>query len=243
MSDILAVQEFLFKGLLSCDLFASYNVVLEREFLAQSEIEFNAIWQMPRVLNGPSGIGMYVEMPKLQVPKPNSLQRNLVASIAVIEERNINMTAGAGTGMSAEDLSELALDFMFGWMMGLSSGLTPEVGAVAPATDLVQGDGLVTYRASVSLRREHHAVARCDQPTITEGPSGVFTLTNGAGTPDAEIWVTTATEQGDLGLPGKANTDAVKYAAALALPVGSWINFAAWRGDRLPSHISVRKIT
>jgi len=243
MGDIRAVEEFLFNGLLSCDLFAPYNIVLERKFLAQSEIEFNAIWQMPRVLNGPSGIGMYVEMPKLQVPKPNSLQRNLVASIAVIEERNINMTEGVGTGMSSEDLAELALDFMFGWIMGLSSGLTPEVGAVTPATDLVQAEGLVSYRASVSMRREHRATARCDQPTITEGPAGVFTLTNGAATPDANIYFTTGTDQGDLGLPGKANTDAVQYAAPLVLPAGSWINWAAWRGDRLPSHISVRSIS
>lgn len=245
MSDILALQEFLFNGLLSCDLFAGVNVVQERKFLAQNELEFNSIWQAPRVDGGPVGVGLYVEMPKLEIPKPNSLQRHLLASIGVIEERNMNMTAGTGTGMSAEELAELALDFMFGWLLGLSSGLTPEAGAVRPAPDLVQGEGLVVYRAAVSMRQEHRATARCEVPTLTQMVDGKWQMANGSGTADAEIYYTL-----DGTFPGKSNLmveagapGAVLYTEPIALQAGDEILFCAWRGDRLPSHIIGRVIT
>jgi hypothetical protein len=246
MSDILKLQEYLFNGLLSCDLFAQFNVVLERQFLADRTVEFDAIWITPRKQadgsDGPTGIGLYVEMPRLEVPKPNSLQRNLVASIVVIEERNINMTAGAGSLKSAEELAELTLDFMFGWMLGLSSGLTPEAGAVKPAPDVIQGDGLVVYRAAVSLRREHRAVSRCDAPALADLGGGNYSLTNGANTPDAEIYYTVGAPA-DLSLPGKANDQAQLYAGPVAVAAGQAINWAAWRADLLPSHIQARIIS
>ena len=238
MSDILRLQEFLFNGLLSCPLFDRFNVVLEREFLAQNEMEFNSIWQAPRKANGPVGIGLYVEMPKLEIPKPNSLQRNLVASIGVIEERNMNMTAGAGSCVSSEELAELALDFMFGWMLGLSSALTPEVGAVRPAPDLIKGEGLVVYRASVSLRREHRPHARCDMPGIVEAPAGTFTLVNGATTPGAAIYYTT-----DGSFPGVSNAQAMLYAEPIQVAPGTKLLFAAWQARFLPSHINAQLIS
>jgi hypothetical protein len=245
-SDILILQEYLFNGLLSCALFDRFNVVLEREFLMQNEVEFNAIWQAPRAGQSVSGIGLYVEMPKLELPKPNSLQRNLVASIGVIEERNINMTEEVGTQVSAEELAELALDFMFGWVLGFSSALTPESGGVAPAPDLALGDteGLVKYRARVSLRREHRATARCDTPTLTDNGDGTYGLVNGSNTPDAEIFYTVGdAAAGENDFPGRANKNAVKYAAPVALSAGQKITWAAWRVDRLPSHVSTRSIT
>lgn len=251
-SDILTVENYLFNGLLSCDLFAEFNVVQERKFLAQSEVEFDAIWQQPRpALNGlPAGrlvgAGLYVEMPKLHIPKPNSLQRNLLVSVAAIEERNINMTATTGTGASAEELAEMALDFMFGWVLSLSSGLTPEDGAVTPANDLIEGDGLVCYRATVSLRRERKPQTRCDKPTLADAGGGNYTLTNGAGTPDADIYYTTGNAYDGaegLSFPGKANGAAVKYAGPIALTAGQAINWAAWRADLLPSHLGAASIT
>ena len=237
MGDILQLQEFIFNGLLSCDLFAAYNVVLERQFLMQQDIEFSGIWQTPRIGKSVSGIGLYVEMPKLEIPKPNSLQRNLLASIVVIEERNVNMTAGVGTLTSAEELGEMALDFMFGWLMGLSSGLTPDNAALRPAPDVIQGDGLVVYRASVSLRREHHAVARCDRPVITEAPVGTYSLANGANTPSATIYYTL-----DGTFPGKSNPAASVYGAPLPL-TNKTLMAAAWRADLLPSHVAAWSIT
>lgn len=238
MSDILQLQNYLFLGLRSCALFDAFNVIQEREWLMSSEINFNALWQAPRAARGLVGAGLLVEMPKLDITKPNSLQRNLVVSIGVIEERNLNMTAGVGSLVSSEEIAEMALDFMFGWVVQRSSALTPESGTVRPAPDLIKGDGLVTYRAAVSLRREHHAVARCDTPVLSEPSAGTFALANGALTPDAAIYYTT-----DESFPGRANSAAVLYAGPVALAVGTVLTFAAWRGDRLPSHLTARVVT
>lgn len=239
-SDITLLQDYLFYGLLSCDLFARFNISQEKQHLMQSEIEFSAIWQVPRDKKpeNPSGIGLYVEMPSLRIPKPNGLQRDIVASIGIIEERNINMTSGVGTGVSAEELGEMALDFMYDWCLGFTSALTPEAPALAPAKDLVQGDGLITYRASVSMRREHHATNRCDTPTITEAPAGTFSLANGAATPDADIYFTT-----DQSFPGKAVATATKYVAPIPLAAGTILTYAAWKPAFRPSHVSAKLIT
>jgi len=239
-SDILGVQDYLYYGLLSCDLFNRFNVVQAREFLMASELEFNAIWQTPRKGQTVKGAGLYVEMPKLDIPKPNSLQRNLVVGIVAIEERNMNMVAGVGTVTSAEELAEMALDFMFGWIMGFSSGLTPEQGTVRPAPDVMQGDaadGMVLYRASVSLRREHRAIGRCDSPVIATADDVNYTLTNGVNTPDAVIYYTL-----DQSFPGKANNQASVFTTAIPLAPGQIITCAAWRGDLLPSHVQTKII-
>ncbi len=252
MSDILQVQEFIFGGMKSCALFDKFNVVLERDFMAQSQVEISSLWLTPRNPapaegdpGGPSqsGIGILVEMPRLELSKPNSLQRNLIASVVLMEERNLNM-GPMGTKVSAEELAELSLDFMFGWVMGLSSALVPEVGAIKPAPDVIQGDGLIVYRAAVSLRREHRATDRCDTPALVEGSPGSFTFTNGVLTPDADIYYTVAQDAASLSLPGKDNPDAVRFnGSPVALSSGQCINWAAWRGDRLPSHIIARQVT
>jgi len=235
-SNIVSLQEYVFNGLLSCDLFAAYNVVMAREFLAQSQVEFDALWLTPRTAGGPSGIGIYVEMPSLDIDKPNSLQRNLTLGIVVIEERNINMGT-AGTGTSAEELAEAVLDFAFGWLLGFSSALTPASGTVRPARDVVEGGGLIVYRASLSLRREHQSTARCDMPLISAVGDGTWTLANGTNTPDAAIYYTL-----NGYLPGKSVASAVLYSAPVALTTGQTITWAAWRSDRLPSHVQTRTI-
>ena len=65
-----------------------------------------------------------------------------------------------------------------------------------------------------------------------------YSLANGATTPDADIYFTL-----DGSLPGSAGPAAAKYAGPVALASGQIINYAAWRADRLPSHIGSRKIS
>lgn len=266
-SDILQVQTFLYHGLRSCKFFESVNVVLEREFLASSTVEVTSLWQAPRMItnpdgdagdivltpdvNGKVGVGLLVEMPRLELRNPNSLQRSLVVSVGIIEERNLNMTPSSegsmgGTMISAEEWAELALDFMYGWLLGLSSALVPTTGTVKSAPDIVPGaEGLICYRAAVELRREHRQTSRCDMPVLSEPTPGNFIFTNGANTPDAAIYYTTAATAGDLGLPGKDNTDAVLWdgVTPVALEIGECINWAAWKDAKLPSHISAQQRT
>ena len=230
MSDILQLQEYLFYGLRSCALFDDFNVVLERQFLAESEIRVESLYMTPRRAGGRIGAGLLVEMPRLQTPKPNSLQRNLVASIVAIEQRNVNFLKG-GSGVACEELAERALDFMYGWVMGFSSALSPEAGGVAPAPETLNGPGLVCLRAQVSLRREHRPVGRCATPAIGEPEAGTFTLATA--TEGAVIYYTL-----DQSLPGRENGQAVIYVGPVALGPGAIITYAAWRDDLLPSHVS-----
>lgn len=239
MSTTLQLQDYLFKGMLSCDFFDMFNIVLERQFLMQSELEWNAIWQTQRA--GPDGkptdaarvgAGYYIEIPKLEVPRPNSRQRFLTASVVSIEERNLNMTPEVGTLMNAEDMAELALDFMFGWVLNISSALVPENAAILPARDLQLGDGMVVYRTSVTLRVEKVPPPRCDQPQIIAG-AGVWTIQNGGNTPDATIYYTL-----DNSFPGRVNPVANVFAGPITVAAGTIINAMAWRQDRLPSHLS-----
>jgi hypothetical protein len=236
MSDIVQLQDYLYLGLRSCALFDAFNVVQEKEYLASSVIKAESLWITPRTAGGKVGAGLLVKMPALTVPKPNSLQRNLLASIVAIENRNINLMKN-GTGVACEDLAELALDFMFGWVMGFSSALSPEAGGVAPAPDELNGPGLVCYKAQLSLRREHRAVARCDVPVLSMA-DGLWQMANGARTPDAAIYYTL-----DGTMPGAENKAAVLYAGPLGLAAGQVITFAAWREDLLPSHVSSQVIS
>ena len=237
MSDILQVQEFLYQGMLSCDLFAGFNVVDEKKFLLDKEIQFNAIWQAPRAGRTESGAGFYIEMPSLEISNPNSLQRNLLCSIVAIEERNINQST-AGTRVSAEDMAELALDFMFNWYLGMASGFKPEKAAVKDGSDVFGGrvEGLLAYRASVSLRYEHRAIDRAAKVTLTEAPAYTFALATT--TSDADIYFTL-----DGSFPGKSNPAAIKYTTAFTGVAGQRINAMAWRGDLLPSHNNAQLIT
>ena len=250
MSDILQAQDFVFQGLRSCSLFAAINIVLERKWQVATEIAFSTIWQSAAPGQTVSGAGLLVEMPKLEVPKPNSLQRNLVLSVGVIEERNINMSP-AGTQVSAEQWAELALDFMAAWAMGLSSGLTPETAAVVPADDLIEGPGLIAYRARVSFRREHRAAARCDTPVFAAAGGGTYSWTNGSNTPGAAIYYTSAASPAGLGMPASANSAAEDGLAVAVLwngsPVtlasGTYVNWCAWLPGYLPSHIGTAVIS
>lgn len=233
-SDIREIQEALYHGLRSCALFDRFNVVLERELLANSEMEVNAIWQTPRDGQTETGIGLLVEMPRLEIPRPNSLQRQLVVGVGVIEERNLNMAAGVGTGVSAEELAELVLDFMHGWMPMGSSALVPESAGIEPARDLVDADGVISLRTKLTLRRERWPMERCGIPAIGVA-DGVVTLT---ASDAADVVYYTM----NGGLPGKSNPLACLYMGPFT-PAPGQLNYCAWNAAKLPSHVVGRTIS
>lgn len=249
-TDILRTQYAIYHGLLSCDLFDNINIVLERDFLSQGVVDYAAIWQTPR--NGCSGAGLLVEVPTLELPKPNSLQRNLIFSVVALEERNINLIASTtvssgsedvtvqGTGKTAEEWGELALDFLYGWLLGNTGGLTPETKALERAKDFVDIMGM---RASVSMRQEHHAIPRVAQPTVS---SSSLTVTLACTTPGAAIWYTTD----GFSFPGPGNNGslpgtqaAVQYTTPFTVPTGTVVQACAFLDGSMPSHVSAATIS
>ena len=63
MIDLIQVQDDLYGILMSAPQLASVNIVEERKFLVNSEIEIEAIWQTMR--NGFSGDGLLIEIPDI----------------------------------------------------------------------------------------------------------------------------------------------------------------------------------
>lgn len=243
MNTALQLQDYIFQGMLSCDQFNMFNIVEERQFLMQSEVLFTAIWQTQRTdasgkptPQAKVGAGIYIEMPVVDVPKPNSRQHYLKTSVLVLEERNMNLTPGVGTGMSSEDIAELVLGFLFGWTLSLSSALVPENAAITPALDIMNKEvGLMAYRVTVTLRVERPPQQRCDQPAIQQDADKNWIILNGANSPDATIYYTL-----DNSFPGRANPRAQIYAGPLTPAPGTTILACAWRQDLLPSHINMK---
>ena len=234
------MQEAIYHGLLSCDLFAGLNIVLEKKFRADSSVEVDAIWQTPRA--GKSGAGLIVEMPKLNVEQPNSQVNRILGSVVVFEERNLNFTPSVGTGLTAEQWAQLAVEFMRGWIIGQSGGLVVEPNAIVPADDWISPDsGIIALRGSVSQRATRPNYARAAQPVFALAGLEV-TLTNGAATPDADIYFTT-----DGSFPGNPDmvkdSTATKYTGPFTVEAGALVQFMAVATGCLPSHVGAQLIT
>ncbi len=229
------LEESLYYGLLSCDLFNTANIVQERKFQMAAELQRDAIWMTPR--GNATGVGLFVEMPHLRVEKPNSTVNMLVGGVVIFEERNVNFTAALGSQKSSEEWSLLVAEFLRGWILGQAGGLVIEPDAVAPARDFMEMyPGIVCYRASVSQRLSRTLVPRCNQPTLAAAGLTV-TITNGAETPDADIYYTL-----DGSFPGIAS-QATQYAAPFDVDSGTLVQFAAHKVGFFPSHVGAKIVT
>jgi hypothetical protein len=232
MKDIVAIQQAIFHGLRSCNLFDSFNVVLGRELLAQSEIEMDAIWQTPR--NGAQGLGLIVQIPSLIFPGPNSLQRRRLFSVGIYEQRDMNFTPGIGTMTCAEDVGDLVIDFLWNWRLWRASGLIPDTNALVPDTRF---PGVVGMLAKVALRQERAQPARAATPVIDAGDPNNVAITVADG---SKIYYTTD----GFSFPGKDNTGvltgeqgATLYAAPFAAQSGQIIMAVAYLDGELPSQL------
>ena len=232
------LQEGLYLAFLACDLFAPLNIVLERKFRVDKTIEVDAIWQTPR--GGKSGAGLLVEMPKLNVPHPNSQVNTLLGSVVLFEERNLNFTPSVGTMVSAEQWAQLATEFMRGWIIGQSGGLVVEANAIMPADDWIGGDGgVIALRASINQRVSRTIQARCSVPafdlqgttvTLTSAEPTIYYTLDGSfpGNPD---------DTAELG-----GTSQI-YTVPFEVTAGQVVNWMASAPGKFPSHVGTQLIT
>ena len=244
------MQEALYYGMLSCDLFAPLNLVLEKKFRADKTIQADSIWLTQRPLSGGNsacGAGLLVEMPRLTVDKPNSQVNHVIGSVVVFEERNLNFTPGVGTLKSAEQWAQLAVEFMRGWIIGQAGGLVVEPNAIAPARDWMTGDprmaenGIIALRGSVSQRAARPNYARVGTPTLSLDNLTV-TITNLPTSLDAEIYFTT---DGSVprSVPDDAGAVAQRYTQPFSVSCGTLVQWVALKAGLLPSHIGAQVIS
>lgn len=230
------LQEAIYYVMLSSDLFARLNIVLEKKFRLDKSVELAAIWQTPR--GGSTGAGLLVEMPKLTIPLPNSQVNNILGSVVVFEERNLNGT-NAGTGKSAEQWAQLAVEFMRGWIIGQSGGINVEANAIVTADDWApEESGVIALRGSVSQKVSRPNYTRTERPALTLNGLEV-TLGAVAG---AEIWFTT-----DGSVPRSVDDDEgnapSRYTAPFTVASGTLVQWIALASGKLPSHIGSQIIT
>lgn len=250
------MQEALYYGMLSCDLFAPLNLVLEKKFRADKTIQLDSIWlsqQSLRPLSGSNsacGAGLLVEMPRLTVDKPNSQVNHVIGSIVVFEERNLNFTPGVGTMKSAEQWAQLAVEFMRGWIIGQAGGLVVEPNAIVPARDWMTGDaklaenGIIALRGSVSQRAARPNYARAIAPALrVTGNMATFVPVAQA---DGSAPIIYYTLDGSMprSVPADDGSLALRWTgAAFAVASGTLVQWIAIQPGQLPSNVGCQLIS
>ncbi len=112
MIDLVQLQNDLHGLLLSAPALNSVNIVLERKFLVQSEVELDAIWSTVR--NGRSGNGLLIEMPRAKVNSPSiqDMPQDITLGVVAFQNGDAAFTPETGSGHFAENLAQLALSIL-----------------------------------------------------------------------------------------------------------------------------------
>jgi Fn3 associated len=239
MNDIVALQYAFYRGLRSCSLFHDFNIVLGREFLFADEVDMASLWQTPGP-TGKQGLGLIVFVPDLVFPKPNSLQREREFSVGIFEERNLNLTPGTGTMVSADDVGDMVIDFMWNWRLWRSSGVVPASRALVEDRRF---DGIYGRRAVGIIRQERSAPPRAAVPAIAVDGARFVTLSVPDGsaiyyTTDGFSYPGPAT---DGKLPGEQA--ATLYTAPFQVAANTTVLAAAFASGTNPSQTTALLIT
>jgi hypothetical protein len=129
--------------------------------------------------NGKAGVACRVEMPFIDVEKPElpGPYTAIVATIRVIENPLVNMSS-AGTEKSAEDIGSEVLSELHHWVPwgsgNIQRALFAERRALEPVDELI-AEGKIAYDATLRTRREIAPEPRADMPTITVA-TGTITI-------------------------------------------------------------------
>lgn len=227
MTDLVQLQEDCTYLLLAAEQLVKVNVVQYRKLRLASVINLDSLWQSPRTGRTESGIGVLVEMPRVDVTSNNvsGPPLDLVIPFVVIEEPNINLTPDVGTLLSAEEVCQRLIDVLHLQCFGAAGTLQStgfKEAAEFPA-------GLVAYRNEFKLKLARTQTPRCATPQVAVA-AGLATLTTA--TAGAAIYYTT-----DGSLPGSATTGALRYTVPFAVTSGQTLRFAAWATGYNPSEI------
>lgn len=227
MTDFVLIQNFLTGGLLSYSALASVNIVQYRKLRAQGQIDYSAVYAIPR--NGKSGCGVLVEMPVFSVASPgvSGPIGDLICPVAVLEEPNLNMEPIGGTMLAAEEVAQLILDQAHLWGIAGLGQFRAHSTAIEEATEW---DGLVGYRVKLAMKFNRKQTGRTAMP-LAVNASGTVTLS--CGTAGAGIYYT-----GDGSFPGPGEATATLYTAPFAATPGTTIYFAAWLAGQTGSEVN-----
>jgi hypothetical protein len=246
MNPLTQLQSDVFGILMSADVLANVNITQWRKLRVDAEVEWHTIWQGQR--NGRSGAGIVVWMPTLRTEHANLPAGERVRiSITVVEEPNLNATPETGTLISAEDLALAVKDLLHNQLIWGLAELVSQPEAIVEDQEF---ENLLAYRVNFELVLSRSKTARCDTPRIGDA-GGEVTLTNGANTPDADIYFTL---DGTLPVNAAAlnpitgvsvNPASQLYTAPIPIPSGEsrTIRWIAYQLGFNPSHVQQTTVT
>jgi len=239
MSPLQQLQLDIFGRLSGADYFSDIALYLIRPrsrqeaLLIQTNIE-NALLGMEKK-NGLAGVACRVEMPYIDVEKPElpGPYTAIVATIRVIENPLVNMS-NAGTEKSAEDIGSEVLSELHHWVPwgsgNIQRALFAEKRALEPVQELI-AQGKIAYDAVLKTRREIPPGPRAPIPVIT---LGVGTVTISSSLPGNQTYFTI-----DGSYPWSGNTAATLYSTPFAAPAsGSVVRAVTYKSGLQASNVS-----
>ncbi len=199
------------------DYFQTINIKTERVYLLQSEIDRELLWAT--VKNGKSGAGVMVEMPTIDIPRPNIPGPEMIVTGAflVLEERTQNEDINTGTGKHAEDIAFQILAAIHRRQIQGMANFFAEGPAIVPFRELEQ---IVGYRVFVQALLSQPQPVQVAMPTITEN---ALTVTLACATDGASIYYTL-----DGTYPSRQNKSTL-YDAPFVVASGATVRFAAYK--------------
>lgn len=109
MIDLEKIQQDCLGLLMSSKNLASVNIVLEKKFIVQSQIELDAIWVTVR--NGKSGCGVLIEVPEIESENGNMSGPPQVVALTFVSFQNGDAAfTDEGSGLFAEQVEQFVLD-------------------------------------------------------------------------------------------------------------------------------------
>lgn len=238
MIDLVQLQNDLLGLLMSAPALRTVNVVLERKFLIQAEVNFDTIWTTVR--NGRSGTGVLIEMPTVEVPANQAVgpKQNLRPSFVVFQNGDAALTPETGSGLYAETIAQLVLDTLHMQELQGIGTLYAQDRAIEPAREY---EFVNAYRVSLILRSAQANQTNRTAPVVITNNAGTVTLT--CATAGAVIYYTK-----DGSFPDQAATDPVSaaainlssqlYSAPFVVTSGEVIRAAAYLAGYNPGQIA-----
>ena len=219
-TDFVALQNDLLHILLTAECLQTVNVKQYRKMVIESEIDMRLVYMTARMSR--VGAGILVEMPLLNVNKPNVEGPILEVDIPILvmENPTVNMNAKAstaGTMKSAEEIVQDVLDVLHHQRID-NLQLVAAANAVQPANEY---RGVVAYRVHIATMAVSAQTRRPLPPTITV-TAGEATMS--CATAGAEIYFTL-----DGSYPGKVGQPtAMLYNAPVPVNSGDVIRAASY---------------
>ena len=265
ITDLVALQNLVALILLSDDRLKNVPVLPEFKLYMESDLMVDALWTLPRsaftvgpdgvTVNtqvnsgkvGPVGAGLLVEMVEgsLQYPDEPGPSINWEVNVVALEERNTNLTAGVGIGITAEQLVQVVLDILHILLIRDFGTFRAAPKPFAPAHDwMTMKPGINAYRASLLSLNNRNQSQRPPPVNITFN-AGVCSLATAYGTADTIYYTQTPVPQDgsvvtNAPAPVKANTTAQVYAGPFPVVTGDVVSAAAYTAGTVQAPINTQ---